>query len=444
MKPQTPPHAPAAADPAPATHEVVEDFTFSPIGQDSLDGILSQAQGAKEALKPAAPPAGDASLPPTEDGPVDFTSFVPTESDGTQATPPPAPEAGPKKGDKAGNAMREQLKKINEEKEQIAQQLTQLKTEKEQVDALIAETKKRLEDEAKQRSELQGRLTQRDPRQSPAVQSLTSEWNRDLANLAVVMSEHDIDSTGLNEFMTKAVQEYAMAGDPSSPEFREKASKVRQRVSSVFGSELAEKGMDLVRSGVVTMRKVQGVIQDMQKNMPKYEYEEGISLYKKEVDSYTQEENSAFNPPEELRENDPLNPKVILGAMVSGSDEIKASADKVKKFTKFALLPLPPVDPALLEGKTPEQRNQFLGDRMNKHRQAFKSARALFPEALLALQILPSLWERMTNLENQLKNKCGAVPKPKLNGGAPPVEPAAVGAPDITKFEPVNPLAQDL
>jgi hypothetical protein len=432
-------------EPAKST-EVDPDINFNFTGLPSMDDALTQALSAKASLKPSMEAKVEPKAPEAEDhgdGEADFKSFVPTDADGNTDPNQVQPQSDKKKG-KGNDALREQMKKVNEEKEALNVELAKLKAEREELAKKETEARQRLEVEAKEKAELQGRLTQRDPRNAPQVKAITDGWNADLRQMEVIMAEHDLETTGLQEFMTKAVAEYANAGAPGSETFREKASKVRQNVARVFGSDLAERGMDLVRSGAVAMRKVQDVMRDIQSNLPKYEHEERITAYKKEVENYQQDEAGLFNAPDELRESDPLNIKVILSAMVSGSDEIKARAETAKKIARFAFLPPAPLDPSLLEGKDESQKREFIGSRITKHREAYRKARAIFPEALVALQVLPTLWERVQRLESQLKLGRTSTPKPKLNGTSSKVEEVETKPADITEFQPVNSLAEDI
>lgn len=416
---------------------------FVPTGIKPLEDILAGVTDPVievQKVEPVPPvvPVPVEPVPPAElqsDEPGDIAKFVPDEAHSFNE---------PKLQKKNDNsAMRDQLKKVAQEKAQYEADLAKVRAEREVEKAAWEKQHAEFDRLRKEHEALTVKASQTNPMAHPEIQKITKPWNEKVPQLATQLRESGMKAKDLDAFLGRAVGEYMSAGDPESDEFYAKMEQIRDAVEGYTASirresdkiSAQEKIMGMIRDGAGIGRNVQTALQEMQQNAPVFHYKEQRAIYETEEREYANFEREFFNPSEDVRHGDPLNQKVLLRAMIDGSDEVKKAAQNAVLFSKIVALPLKPLNPSELANMSPEQAEQLQIATVNRHQEAKRRAVKLMPEALVAYAVFPALWKELETLRKQVKGE-REVPKPNLRGGQTPVDDEDEG--DITKFVPVG------
>lgn len=418
---------------------------FVPTGIVNLDDLLEGVTDVPklETQEPAPKPPEievPEPLPPEdrepENGePGDILQFKPVPSD---------VEKEPVQKKKDNSAMRAQLQKLAKEKadyeakvEEYRKQHESEKTRAEQLQAERDEAKRQLD-------ELSVKAQMGNPMAHPDVRKLTEPWNAKVPQLTTQLRESGLKTHQLDSWLGDRVRQYLDAGDPESEEFVDKMEALRDEVDQFTSgirrdsdrASAQEKIMTMVRDGASVGRQVQATVRELQANAPVYHYREQLSVYENEAREYENLEREFFNPSEDVRAADPLHQKVILRAMIDGSEEVKKAAENAKIFSRMASLPIKPINPQELEQIEPEKRNEAIHRHMSRYGEVKRRAVKLIPEALVAYAVLPALWNELETLRKQVKGD-RQVPKPGI--GARNDRPEDEEELPITEFVPVNP-----
>lgn len=346
--------------------------------------------------------------PKEDDEPKDIKLFEPQElSPEDKVEPVP-----PKDKKEPTSAIRKELEKVAADKKAAEAEIERLKQEISQRDNTHKEFETKLVETSKELDSYRSREALGDPFKMPEIQQITTSYNQGLNALAQEMDDMGVDTAGFHNWMTQAVQNYAKL-DPTSDTYKDEVAKIRSEASQ-FGTEFLPHVMKAVRSGAENRKKVIELINTAQSDIPNHIYKQQLGIYQTAVSEFEPEEREIFNPPDDIKQNDPLNQSVILRAMIDGSEEVKKAAQTCLAFTKYVALPVKPVDPTAVDD--PAKLNELATNNVRKHNEHFKKMRKLLPEALLARAVLPSLWKSHQDLLSQLENLRKQTPKPKLNG----------------------------
>lgn len=416
---------------------------FVPTGivnlDDLLKGVTDDTPPKDDAVvvpvEVIAPPSPD---PSPEPGPADFKDFTPISHDGEGT-----PIVEPKKPKADNSAMRSQLQKLAKEKAEYEAKVAEVQKEREAEAQRVKDLEAKYEAQRQEFEALSVRSQIGNPMAHPDVRKLTEPWNAKVPQLATQLRESGLKTHQLDKWLGDRVHQYLNAGDPESDEFVEKMESLRDEVDS-FTSNIRrdsdrhsaqEKLMTMIRDGASVGRQVRTAVQEMQANAPLFHYREQLAVYENESKEYENIERDFFNPSEDIRMNDPLNQKVILRAMIEGSEEVKKAAENAKLFSKMASLPARPINPAELEQIEPEKRQEVILRHLGRYNEVKKRAVKLIPEALVAYAVLPALWQELETLRKRVAGE-RAVPKP---GNSSQFEqPDDEGSASITEFVPQN------
>lgn len=414
------------------------NFTPSePLGLDELFAGESVTPTNKEDVVPTPPAPQEPPVPPqdelnpSDDEPKDIRSFEPAEP---EDRPTPAPKKPEQKPDRKAetSAIRQQLEKVNAEKKAAETELEKLRSQLSEKENTFKELENRYVESSKEVDAFRSREALGNPFQLPEVKAITGPYNQSINALSEEMQDLGVDTAGFNDWLTKTVQKYSEL-DPAGEGYAEEVAKIRSEAGQ-FGREFTPQVMKAVRIGADNRRKVIDIINTAQSDIPNHIYKQQFNIWQADATEFEQDERTIFNPPDDMKVNDPLNQSVILRAMIDGSEEVKKAAQTCLAFAKYATLPVKPVDPSAFED--PAKLQEAVVGNVKRHNDTFKKMRRLLPEAFLARAVLPSLWKVYNDALKELESTRKGNPKPKIDG-VEHVEPNEQSRP-IKDFNPVE------
>lgn len=386
----------------------------------------AQAQSAER--QAAAPQPKTVELPNSED-------FDPTAAIAIK----PAPEATPKKGERA-DAMREQLKKLAQEREELAKKNAEIEAKFTESSQTKAALEAKIAEREAELNRLRADATVSDPARHPDVIKLSKPWNDEAASFAADMEAvADADSNKVFGLVLNASKELANLTQ-GTPEYKAALSQIRNSLTDEIGENNLLGALKLVRDGAAKINEIKKVVSDIKSDLPRFQFTQQQKEYEKAKSEYEQIERTLFNPPEDIRQRDPYNQSVIMRAMIDASPEVKEAAERTKAFVRYVLLPPQPIPPDELEGLSDDQRSAKVTQHFDSHRKARAKLDAILAEALLARQLLPSVFKKSSEMETIVKNESRVIrPRVRDEQHAPSGdEPAS-----IKEFKPSNSALDD-
>lgn len=344
----------------------------------------------------------------------------------------PVEQQKPKKNE----AIREQLTKVVEERDAERKRLAEVEAERQRILKEHEEFKKNADERFKELEQIKANATVGDPANHPEVRKIADPWNSSAKEFASDMADlTGGEADGIFAMILGASKQISEL-EPSSDEYRAAMAGIRTKLSTELGEGGLLQGMKMVREGAGAINQIKSVVNEIKSDLPKFRFKQEAEFYGRAKSDYDKIEANLFNPSPETREADPLNQSVVLRAMIDGSPEVKQAAEAIKSFARFAILPPPPIAPDDLEGLDESARSQKILSIHDRHRKANEKLRGVIAEALLARQVLPSLWKRVSELEDALAGERRAIrgrPQPSME------EPArADKTVGIEQFQPVN------
>lgn len=393
---------------------------------------------------PPALPHEDA--PDADEQPLDIKQFVPQELDEDPITgrkrEPKAPENKPPK--EHTSEIRKQLEKVNAEKKAVEDELQKLRDLQTQHETKYKELETQFQTVGSEYEEFKKKQSIGDPYQLKEVQDIILPFKQSVNSLSLEMQDDGVDNYNkLSSWLEQAVPRFMRAsavdkdGKRDDDAYRAEFEALRTEAADTFGPDFTRQVMKHVRTGADNAWAAAKAVHEAQSNIPVHHFREAMRIYEAEASEYEQIERSLFDPPEDIKMNDPLNPTVIIRAMMDGSEEVRKVAQNAKLATRLGMLPVKPVDPNSVEA---ERLQDVIRSTMGNHTQHFKKIRSILPEALVARAVLPALWRELETLRAQVKSQRDT-PRPKLDGQSQ-VQPDEEEI-DIRKFEPTNPALEE-
>jgi len=398
--------------------------------------------------EPAAPKVeAEITTPPSVVPPVPVETPAPKVDDADEfdiearpnlevANPPPA-----KPGRPANAAMREQLTLINAQKKELEDKLKAEQTEREQTLAKWESEKTAREAAEARFQELANKEGSKNIAQHPSVREIVEPWENAFRSVCEDLEDAGIpDPLGKQQLVVNLSRAYTEA---KSTEDKEEAQnmleKIRDTVSREFGDEHSGQMMRLVRDGAQRLVQVRQKMEELQRNYPEVEYQTELQGFRGVLDEYTKLDGECFNPDATTEQQDPFNPRVILKNMISTVPELRKNADSAISFSRRAMLPPSPINPADLAHLDPEQRKAAIAAHNNRTTEARKHLAKILPEALIARQILPGLMERVSMLEKIVAGERTVTRGKSIVEDEPIIQDDEEDDGDPRNFKPSNP-----
>jgi hypothetical protein len=236
----------------------------------------------------------------------------------------------------------------------------------------------------------------------PTVTAITAPWEARFDEFINEADEHGVRKVSqLRQPIVELAAKYNLARQMQDEDARIDAiAEVKQEVGDLVGEEMQSAAMGLVRDAAARIPQVNAAVQELQKNFPQVEYRQRMEGFEQMLKKHEELESASFNPSSEAAKSDPLNPSVVMRAIIDGSPEAKTASVSAKSFAKLALLPPPPMNPDDFAGLDEEAIKARMNQIHSRHSNANATLRKILPEALLARQLLPGLYARLNQMEN--------------------------------------------
>jgi hypothetical protein len=422
--------------------------TFTPQKSDAIkdallnDSELHAKEEAKKKEEEAAAAAAKAADPPAvekkdddpdevfklpdEDDPFDMDEpmvVTPKEDD----EPTPKLEIDELAEKKEGNAgLRQEIKAANEK---LEKQREYFESEKaryaEEVEAMKA-----------QLNESNQRLAYRNPDEHPSVLEITKPWDNELSSFVKEMTLVGGNGERLKSLAPELVRNFN-ALDENDPEYDNRKKQLIGMIDEHFPDDRREV-IKLISRGSDILTRANEQVEKVRKGGEEFELGQASDNYDALIDDYTKLEKTYFNPSPDLRESDPLNPKVLLRDLIDSDPRIEEKAKKIKAFVRFAMTPLPPVDVGEIESMDDDQAAQFMQKRTGQHLAAKRKMGTMMAEALMSHAMFPVLSQELAQANKILSTVKSNQPSPAGNDDDPEKKEVEEpqGPQDIKGFKP--------
>ena len=408
------------------TNKGMDDMNFTPAQiearehADAADKIRVEneaADKAKDLLDDGKPPVepkktdeDDFNLPPNDGFGLDDPLKMGKDEDPPAKVEPKKPEeVGDKKEQNA--AFRQQIESANDRAKEsdgkLASALAQIEDYKTQITESQTKTK-----------EIQDKLSFQDPSEHPKVQELLAPWDRDLDALSQQISLNGGQGAKLKVEAKELIQQFKGLGDQMSEGFEERRDALIGKIDENYPGDRKEI-IAMMSKGASVFGEAENMMRDIRDNGGKFQAEEARSFYNTICDEYKDVEKHFFNPSQELRDSDPANARVIMADIAENNPAVKDRMDTIKKFSRFGLNPLPPVDDTELRGMDDEAAAKYLEDRRVQHNTIGRTIRETYAESRMALTLVPVLAEKISKYEKIIEDMKKATPIPKDEDGKP-------------------------
>ena len=403
------------------------------------DGEVDDSQNDDDA--PPPPPLKEEKKPEAEISKAPEEDFDPDKKVGLGEEKPLEDKRGPGRPPK--DAMREQLQRLADEKKTAEERFEADKKAWEEEKASLAAA-------AKERDTLKADLDARRVKESagdlmrhPSVLEITAPWEARFDEFVNEADENGVrKASQLRQPIVQLAAKYNAARQMEDEDARIDAmAEVKSEVGELVGDEMQGAAMSLVRDAAARLPQVNAAIQELQRNFPQVEYRQRMDGFEQMLKRHEDLEAASFNPSAEAAKSDPLNPSVVMKAIIDGSPEAKAASSSAKNFARLALLPPPPVNPDDFAGLDEEGVKTRVDAINARHTNANATLRKILPEALLARQLLPGLYARLNQLESLIAGD-RKVLRQKSDGTdmhKEVQEEEELEAGDIRNFKPSNP-----
>lgn len=304
------------------------------------------------------------------------------------------------------SSFRLQVAEATKRAKSATEQAERLNSENEELKAQRTVLEKSLE-------EARTKLSFKDPSQHPEVQALVKPWDDELNAKSQEIAINGGDGVKLKIHAEKWVRQLRDLGDPSSEGFDQRRDEFVAEISDAYPDDHKEI-ITMLSKGSSTLSEAESLMEKIRVNGSEYEATEALKAFDRLRKGYSDIEKSFFNPSDDLRESDPFHSRVILADIIAGDEAAKERSERVKKFVRQAVLPLPPVGNEELRGMDDESATNYLHERMVQKQGVENKLKDMMPEAIMSMMVLPSIWKLAMDAssENEEIRKAN----PKLTG----------------------------
>lgn len=329
-----------------------------------------------------------------------------------RAKPDEKPEEKPeervihKKGENLN--LRDAVKEANERAQQATGLAERLRGER---DALKA----KLEDAQNGYNDIQNRLSFRNPVEHPDVRNIVAPWDRELNIMAEEMNLSGENGTQLKTMAPTLVRMMQSLGDPSSQGYSDRKEEIIEAIGDNFPEDKKDV-IKLISKGARTLEEANAKIEELKSIGSDYETNQANENYNNISKAWDDLDKTFFKPSPDLIANDPMNPKVILHNLIDIDPQVKAKSEQIRKFVRYASLPLPPVDKREVSGMDDDAAANYLQSRTRHHSVAQQRFQQMATEALLSHACLPSIYKSLMDAKEENSNIKMTTPKPGEDG----------------------------
>lgn len=422
-----------------ASFEAIISGIDDPVPPAAANQTPPPAQ-AKPTATPPPSTEKPAVVPPKAEDDFSIDPLKPTEKKPDAVPPANDDETPGKPGRRSNDAIRAELKRIAAEKEEALKSSTELAERVKTYEEDLKKIREEREQLAERLKAAEITQTMGDPQNHPKIREISEPFNQKVKNFAEDYAlVAGAESAPVFSAIINASKQFADVS-PEDPDAAKKIAAISRGLADQFDDQqTAREAIRLMREGAVKISEIRSTVAEIKNDFPTFQYKQQSEIYNRALAEYSELERTFFDPPTDVEAADPLNVGVILKGMIKSSDEVKNAADSVKNFARMVLLPPPPIPVDDGTGIDDTARNQKLIESQNRHLAAQKKLRSILAEAILARAVLPSVFKQLNDLTEVASGERRVV-RPRLNGdqraaAAATQEPETV---DIRDFKPVN------
>ncbi len=345
--------------------------------------------------------------------------------------PEPTPEPGEERHAEALKSIRGELEKKNAELEEARREIAELRDggakNQGEFERLQAENKTLL-----------AKLSVQNPEEHPEIVALRSSMDGEITSVATAVrfDKGAQAASSLTQNINRLCQIRDQVGEPGSQGYDDRWQQYKDLLSEQYGDSNAKQVAALVE-------KCSGVLKDIEKKQQQLanagadlSLETATKAHRELVTAYEKEVEPFISPTAELKESDPAHPLVVLDKLMSGNQQLSDQYERIKKMTRFAALPLPPIQPQEIDGKSEEQIQQILTAREEKRAKAVTEIQRMTPPAIAFYMTAPKILREMAKMSQRLKELQGVTPPAPTEDPKVGPEPPDDGSPkDPKQFE---------
>lgn len=428
------PAAPTAPNAGPPAQKdgPADIASFDPGPVPNLSDVLSDPPPPAQApaqSQPAGRPVDDAPPPgdPTNEDPFAFLPDTPPKQDQptqTQDAPPPSDQPV-QPGDNKG--LRGELERANA-------RIRELESGEDRKKDLA-----RLADLEQSNQRLQGQIHARDPLSHPEVVALRQEMAGKYAGVVRAMSINGEDAGFLKGWLESNLPELVRLGDPNGDAYLKKVGELRKGLHEQGVSrESIGAILNLADQGVDNTMRTHAKVKDINDNWTTYEAKHARDEHEGISKQWAEVKRGWFSPTPDQLENDPYNPVVFLTKAMESDGNLKKQLEQTGDSLIATLMPLAPVMPTDLDGKSEEEISAYLEDRVRNHLGKMDGLRRIIGPAMAFYRMGPGILRRLQESEAALADYKGGNPIPSDTRIPAGTEPSAApaGADAIKSYEP--------
>lgn len=397
-------------------------------------------------LEDSSPSPVAAPEAPKQEAPFNFKDFEPDEfgSEPRAEEPhveeeeePPVTTGDDPPHPNSNNYLRQEVKRKAAEAKAVQEEFERYKQEREQE---LEELRRKREEFEAYKEETDRKLLTSDvkpvnPWETDEVKSIGRAWEQEFDTMVKSIENSGGDGSLLRgQGGQKLLQQYASL---DALEGEAKRSAIEE-LNDFLDSNFPDDKRDIARmftKGVSVMRQASEKAAELAKDSDTLAFRHAHENHKRIVEAYRSSIEDSFGQvPESLRSLKPDHPDVIIDAIMTTSDDLKAKGEQVKKFLRYANLPLAPMDKEAIDALEPHERNDVLRQRVEEHEQAKHSLQKNAWKWAQAYYALPSIYRKMADLEERLRDASEATPRPKDQSGEDDAPKSAEF--DVKTFEP--------
>lgn len=383
-----------------------------PQGAPKIDPpVIEEAKDTDDPFAPIELPKPDDQKPtPVQEPP----------QEGTQVDPPATDNKGLRAQLDAANARLRQYES-GEATQEIRSQLL----------AIQEENKK-----------LQGHIHARDPHSHPEVIDLRREMQGKYAGVVRQMQIAGENPQFLASFLQTHLPELTSIQDQNSQPYLDKVGELRGILQEQgISRESIGAILNLADQGVDNSHRMAAKIKDINENWTTYEAKTAREEHERIAAEWAGVERTWINPTPDQLENDPYNPVVFMAKAMQGNDDLEKKLRATGKSLVSTFMPLAPVMPEDLQGKSEDEIANFLEDRVRGHSTRLRNFHGLVGNMAAFYRMGPGILRRLAEAEAALADYKGADPIPGGErrpgpSGAPQGAPNGNAQQDIKSFDP--------
>ena len=371
------------------------DFEFDAFGTPEEREEKAEVQDA--ALTPKAPepkPEPKAEEAPKDEATAPIDAGTPVGDEPDPGSKPSdlreqviAANARAKEAQKALEDQREELDRINKERNKLDEKLRSTTDAISQVEAAA----------------------------HPQVTAITAPFEDKLGEYCEKLDGRGRLGNKLRQLAPQLINQRVAVGDPGEEGFEKRQEEFTEVMKEHFGERDWENTADIITDGARVAKQMRSKVAEITADAEKFRYDAQVANHMKSVKQYEELEKMFGTVPPEVLETNPDDPRLLLNTLMEEIPQLKEREGLVKQHLRRVNLPLPPVDPKSLEGMTDEDQALHLQERVRRYEQdRMQHAQASY-EGYIWRMAGPLLAKMVRDMRDRATSASRSTPAPRDN-----------------------------